>query len=659
MGSLRLIVEAVRHIDPPLLIWAGVIIACGLFFALRTWIEARRGIRAGKRILEHLRSTAKADVKDRNEGLSLERVQTLRMAIKQNGGVELPWWKTLEAALLLYRKPDGEERWYISSSARELFPPEELFEYSEVSHQSVPGILTAMGLLGTFFALFLGLIQVHDTGSSVTGLPELIDALGGKFFTSIVALAGSVGFVILERYIYAGKFDKLYTEICTRIDEVFPRISTERILLDIRQSSDHTARSTSSISSDFAGKIAGALQAQVVPALAGEFVGQLSAHLVPAIQKMESTLERLESQKQDSVVGEFSSLIEGLKTSITSALSDMGRKFHEQLSGSTKSEFTSVQETLANTAEMLRLMSGQFESTRSALADIVAAADTSSRDQARASQEQAAALHQLMNGLIDTLGRNASDNQQKITGALTNVISDLSRKVEEISEMMVHSVANAAKGSQDAAQALIAKNGEWSEATAQKLTKLLEGIEARSEEFQQAGAKLLEAKLFVADLLSKNAEALDAMGSAAGQVQSYTTALTATSSSIKDAQRLQADTVGAMRNVVDQLRQTSEGNQKILEQYSRVLEDAKTTFNGLDAEMERALNAVNEGMGKYFQTVEKNFEVIVKNANGLLPEVSTALRSQTEVLGQQLDALTDVIERVVQRNTAGVSNAVA
>jgi uncharacterized protein YukE len=142
-------------------------------------------------------------------------------------------------------------------------------------------------------------------------------------------------------------------------------------------------------------------------------------------------------------------------------------------------------------------------------------------------------------------------------------------------------------------------------------------------------------------------------------VQSYTTALTATSSSIKDAQRLQADTVGAMRNVVNELRQTSEGNQKILEQYRRVLEDAKTTFNGLDTEMERALNAVNEGMGKYFQTVEKNFEVIVKNANGLLPEVSTALRSQTEVLGQQLDALTDVIERVVQRNAAGVSNAVA
>jgi predicted transcriptional regulator len=451
LGSLHLIVEAIRHIDPLLLIWAGIIVAFGLFFAVRTWIEAQRGIRAGKKILKYLQSATRADVKDRYEGLSLERVQTLRVAIKQNGGAELPWWKTLETALLLYRKPDGEERWYISNPARELFPPEELFEYSEVSHQSVPGILTAMGLLGTFFALFLGLIQVHDTGSSVTGLPELIDALGGKFFTSIVALAGSVGFVVLERYIYAGKFDKLYAEICARIDEVFPRISAERILLDIRHSSEHTTKSISNISSDFVGKLTGALQTQVMPALAGELAGGLAAHLVPAIQKMESTLERLESQKQNSVVGEFSSLIEGLKTSITSALSDMGRKFHEQLSGSTKSEFASVQETLANTAEMLRLMSGQFESTRSALAGIVAAADTSSRDQARASQEQAAALHQLMNGLIDTLGKNASDNQQKITGALTNVISDLSRKVEEVSDKMVHSVANAAQGSQDAA----------------------------------------------------------------------------------------------------------------------------------------------------------------------------------------------------------------
>lgn len=659
LESHRQILEAVLHIDTPLLIWAGVIIVFGMGFAIRTWVEARRGIRAGKSILKYLQSATKADVKDRNEGLSLERVQTLRTAIKQDGGAELPWWKALEASLLLYMKPDGEERWYISSPARELFAPEELFGYSEVSHQSVPGILTAMGLLGTFVALFLGLIQVHDTDSTVNGLPELINALGGKFLTSIVALFLSVVFVIFERYYYAGKFDKLYADICARIDEVFPRISAERILLDIRHSSENTTRSISNISSDLVGKLTGALQTQVMPALAGGLAEELAAHLLPAIQKMEGALERLESQKQDSVVGEFRSLVTTLESSITSVLSDMGSRFHEQLSGSTKSEFSVVQETLASTSQMLLQMNGQFETTRLALSEIVAAANTSSSNQARASQEQADALRELMRGLIDELGKNASSNLQNVTGALTNVISDLSRKVEDVSETMLRSVANAAQGSQDAARALIAKNGEWSESTAQKLTSLLEGIEARSAEFMQAGAILLDAKSLLAEVLNKNAGALSAMESAAKQVEGYTTALTVVSRNADDAQRRQAETVALSRQVVEELKHTSEGNQRILEQYSRVLQDAKATFNGLDAEMEKALNAVNAGMREYVQIVEKNFEVIVESTRGVLPDISTALRTQTEELGHHLEALTDVFERAVQRNSAGVDNAIA
>lgn len=106
----------------------------------------------------------------------------------------------------------------------------------------------------------------------------------------------------------------------------------------------------------------------------------------------------------------------------------MGNRFHEQLTGSAQSEFAAVQETLASTSQMLLQMNGQFELTRSALSGLVEAANTSSSNQARASQEQADALRELMHGLIDELGKNASSNLQNIAGALTNVISDLSRK---------------------------------------------------------------------------------------------------------------------------------------------------------------------------------------------------------------------------------------
>ena len=75
-------------------------------------------------------------------------------------------------------------------------------------------------------------------------------------------------------------------------------------------------------------------------------------------------------------------------------------------------------------------MNSQFELTRSALSELVQAANVSSSNQARASQDQAEALHQLMRGLIDELGRNASSNLENIAGALTTVVGDLRERLK-------------------------------------------------------------------------------------------------------------------------------------------------------------------------------------------------------------------------------------
>ncbi len=126
------------------------------------------------------------------------------------------------------------------------------------------------------------------------------------------------------------------------------------------------------------GSFTGAFRTQIVPSLADGLAQQLTAQLLPAVQKMEGALERLESQKQDSVVGEIRNLVTILEKSITGALTDMGRQFHEQLSASAKTEFAAAQNSLANTSQMLDQMNSQFELTRSALSELVQAANVSS-----------------------------------------------------------------------------------------------------------------------------------------------------------------------------------------------------------------------------------------------------------------------------------------
>jgi Mg2+ and Co2+ transporter CorA len=502
--------------------------------------------------------------------------------------------------------------------------------------------------LGTFSALLLGLADLRYTEKAVLGLSDLINALAGKFFTSVLALGSSLIFVLAERFLFATRFERLYSKVCGRFDRVFPRLTQERVLMDIRKEALGQSVSLSNISSDLVGQLTGAFQQTILPSLSIDLAEQLTRQLLPAIQKMEGALERLESQKQDSVVGEFRSLVTTLETSITNALSDMGSRFHEQLTGSAHSEFAAVQETLSGTSQMLLQMNAQFELTRSALSNLVDAANTSSDHQAKASQDQADALRQLMHGLIEEMGKNASSNLQNIAGALTNVISDLSRKVEDVSETMIRTVSNAAQGSQSSADALIAKSGAWTEATSQQLTNLLESIEVRSGEFKAAGQSLLDAKALLADVLDRNATALKSMETAARQVEGYTTALTVVARSTDDTQRRQAEVVALSRQVVEELKQTSAGNQGILDQYNRSLNEAKTVFGTLDTQIETLLTKINTGMREYVQTVESNFGVIVKHSNDYLPEISRVLQSQIQELERQLEELTSVFSKALQ-----------
>ena len=641
-------------LSPYILALAVFIVSLWLVRLVWMTVQAFRLRHSRRKILSFLKGIQVATAEERADGLRLERIEAMRGKVRQSGQEVKEWWGTVEGDLQCYVRNDGKERWYSANVARELFPYEEIFAgYDEASHQAVPGLLTALGLLGTFVALLLGLAHLEYTEKAVTGLKELINALSGKFFTSVLALAASVLFVIIERFICEASLEKLYRQLCHHFDQIFPRIRPEKLLIDIQKYSSHQATSLANISSDLVGQFTGAFRTQIVPSLADGLAQQLTAQLLPAVQKMEGALERLESQKQDSVVGEIRNLVKTLETSITGALKDMGQQFHEQLTGSAQNEFTTVQNTLASTSQMLGQMNSQFELTRSALSELVQAANVSSNNQARTSQEQTQALQELMRGLIDELGRNASSNLQNIAGALTTVVSDLTHKVEGVSESMVRTVGNMAAQSQATADSLVSKTGEWTEATTQRLQSLLDSVQARSEEFSAAGRSLLEAKLVLSEVLNKNAEALRSMEAAARQVEGYTTALTVVGRNADDILHRQTEAVVHSRKVVEDLKETGAQNQRILEQYRRVLEEAKTIFGGLDQQVEKVLNTVNAGMRDYVQTVENNFGVIVKHSNDFLPEISRTLQTQTQQLERQLDELTSVFDRALKGRQPG------
>lgn len=127
-----------------------------------------------------------------------------------------------------------------------------------------------------------------------------------------------------------------------------------------------------------------------------------------------------------------------------------------------------------------------------------------------------------MYGLMNKLQETAEQNLNSVQTQLTREVSDLTDKVTGLSVGMMEAAKDMADHSQQSAISTIAKTDAWSEATAQRLEGLLANIENRSRDFKEASQALLEAKTFMSNLLTSNANAIAQMADASRNVQAYT-----------------------------------------------------------------------------------------------------------------------------------------
>lgn len=99
---------------------------------------------------------------------------------------------------------------FLDEAARAVLPYETVVgRYFNANFFSIiPGLLTGAGLTLTFVAILTALYHVHyDTRNAaepVSGMPDLINGLSGKFLSSIVALVLSILFTFSKRAMVRG-----------------------------------------------------------------------------------------------------------------------------------------------------------------------------------------------------------------------------------------------------------------------------------------------------------------------------------------------------------------------------------------------------------------------------------------------------------------------
>src|SRR5262249_5888387 len=134
---------------------------------------------------------------------------------------------------------DEAEGWFLTAPATDILTEDAVIyrHYNAGFHSAVPGLLTSLGLLGTFIAILVGLSGLHPEGEIVKGVPELISSLSGKFTTSVVALFLSAAFTIFEGAWIAGRLRRARAAVMGALQESLPTLSPAHVMLDLRAES--------------------------------------------------------------------------------------------------------------------------------------------------------------------------------------------------------------------------------------------------------------------------------------------------------------------------------------------------------------------------------------------------------------------------------------
>jgi hypothetical protein len=115
-----------------------------------------------------------------------------------------------------------EPRIFSTRRAEDIFTQDTLLSHrvNLAFYSQLPSLVTGIGLLLTFLALFIGLSRLHADGHEIVGIQGLINGLAGKFLTSIVGLIAANLFTLIEKptvfrlmnahHAFLGLIDKLF-----------------------------------------------------------------------------------------------------------------------------------------------------------------------------------------------------------------------------------------------------------------------------------------------------------------------------------------------------------------------------------------------------------------------------------------------------------------
>lgn len=597
-------------------------------------------------------------------------------------------WNDYETQLVTRRTKTGENRIWTARGAGESFTSDKLIteNLSLDFYNSVPSIITGVGLLTTFLAILVALLDVRLVDSRVQGLELLIQGLSGKFISSVVALGCATIFLLFEKNrVHALQASRL--RLVSALDLLVPQVSSTQILIDLHENIGEFKNETRDLIVAFeqgsAERIDGVLEqfirlhenvenqticiqdfstglAPVLQQTFDESMTPTLERMVTSIENMNELLRAAEAAKSESITGSISNLLEGLQQSLNTSIETMSRRFNESLSGSAQQQFAAITDTLGNTSALLGGMNNQFSATQDTLRELIEFARHTTKEQIDLGQSQTSDLANMMQSFMHNLSNRVDELGEKITAstlrnaesanAMTNQVieranlwtAENAKRLEEMRETqqneafaladvmkeMIHGMSSKFSELSEQMTVSVQRNSESANTTASQVIE-------RADRWTEHTTGQLERVLVVFQTqFEKVAQTREVLDSTVVKFNESLRGISEISNNTQNSINKILTTVAALEAAASETNQTQQNLQRVSEATKRQIEELGEA-NRLQATVwERIQNSMTE--------YEATFGSVEKSASELFRQIDENLTKYQQVCESGFDKLVEI-----------------
>lgn len=241
---------------------AGVVILTARLF----WIvwRACRAIEEARAAVEAVRTQRSVS---NGEGAAPEIIEGLG-SVFDSASFLAPPWRAFVSQLVPTRDRQGRLVCCSPESAATPFSDSRVIGsiVNRNFYAAVPGMLTGIGLLVTFVAILIALLDLRIVDNRIVGLSGLIEGLSGKFVSSIAALFAATVFMLVEK-LSLHRLEFARVNLVAAIDEVVPRLSAATLLANLQESMAEQLAGLRAASAEFASRLQQSSLGSMQPAL--------------------------------------------------------------------------------------------------------------------------------------------------------------------------------------------------------------------------------------------------------------------------------------------------------------------------------------------------------------------------------------------------------